>query len=38
MKDKKTIQYSVEREFLAKFSAKELIVRIIKSHLQQSDR
>lgn len=28
------ICYTVEREFLAKFSAKELIERIIKIHLQ----
>lgn len=31
---KKVVQYTVEREFLSKFSVKELLVRIVKSHLK----
>ncbi|MEY8390898.1 hypothetical protein AALA98_05915 [Lachnospiraceae bacterium 45-W7] len=37
MKEKKTIQYTVEREYLAKFSVEELIARIMKSHLNQNN-
>ena len=36
MKEKEPIQYTIEREYLAKFSTEELIVRIIKSHLPRS--
>ncbi len=35
MKKKEPNQYTVEREFLSKFSAEELLIRIIKSHLDQ---
>lgn len=30
---KEEIKYTVEREFLSKFSKEELLVRIVKSHL-----
>jgi hypothetical protein len=36
LKEKEPIQYTIEREYLAKFSTEELIVRIIKSHLNQN--
>lgn len=35
MKEKKPVQYTVEREYLAKFSVEELLVRIVKAHLNQ---
>lgn len=35
LKEKKTVQYTVEREYLAKFSVEELLVRIVKAHLNQ---
>ncbi|WP_461809993.1 hypothetical protein [Faecalimonas sp.] len=33
MDKKEEIKYTVEREFLSKFSKEELLVRIVKSHL-----
>ncbi len=33
MKEKEKTLYTVEREFLNKFSVQELLIRIIKSHL-----
>lgn len=33
MQKKENIQYIVEREFLSKLSIEELLVRIIKSHM-----
>lgn len=35
MKEKKSAQYTVEREYLAKFSAEELLARIVKAHLNR---
>lgn len=35
MKEKEKTHYTVEREFLNKFSAQELLIRIIKSHLDK---
>lgn len=35
MKEKKSVQYTVEREYLAKFSVEELLIRIMKAHLGQ---
>ena len=35
LKKKKPVQYTVEREYLAKFSAEELLIRIIRAHLNQ---
>lgn len=35
MEKKEPIQYTVEREFLSKFSVEELLIRIIKSHLNK---
>ncbi len=35
MKGKESIQYTVEREFLAKFSVEELLIRIVKAHRNQ---
>lgn len=35
MKEKKSVQYTVEREYLAKFSIEELLIRIVKAHLNQ---
>lgn len=35
LKEKKSIQYTVEREYLAKFSVEELLIRIMKAHLNQ---
>ena len=35
MKEKKKVQYKVEREYLAKFSVEELLIRIVKAHLNQ---
>lgn len=32
---KENTQYTVEREFLSKFSIEELLVRIVKSHAKQ---
>ena len=36
LKEKKTVQYTVEREYLAKFSIEELLIRIVKAHLNQN--
>ena len=36
MVKKEAISYTVEREFLAKFSVEELIIRIVKSHLKNA--
>lgn len=36
MAKKEAISYTVEREFLAKFSVEELIIRIVKSHLKNA--
>jgi len=35
LKEKKSVQYTVEREYLAKFSVEELLIRIVKAHLNQ---
>ena len=35
MKEKKTVQYTVEREYLEKFSVEELLISIVKAHLNQ---
>ena len=35
MEKKEPIRYIVEREFLSKFTAEELLIRIIKSHLNK---
>ncbi|GAA6285974.1 hypothetical protein F190043G2_26450 [Blautia caecimuris] len=35
MEKKEPIQYTVEREFLSKFSVEELLIRIIKAHLNE---
>lgn len=35
MKKETMILYTIEREFLGKFSVEELLVRIVKSHLEQ---
>ena len=35
MKEKKPVQYTVKREYLAKFSVEELLVRIVKAHRNQ---
>lgn len=37
MKNEKAVQYTVEREFLSKFSIEELLVRIVKSHLKSQE-
>lgn len=37
LKNKKSVQYTVERKFLSKFSAEELLVRIIGSRLKQQE-
>lgn len=34
MGKKESVQYTVEREFLSKITVKELIIRIIKSHVK----
>lgn len=31
--EKKSVQYIIEREFLSKFSIEELLIRIIKFHI-----
>lgn len=36
MEKKEPIQYTVEREFLSKFSIEELLIRIVKSHLKEA--
>lgn len=36
MKKKEPVKYTVEREFLSKFSTEELLIRIIKAHLEQN--
>lgn len=36
--EKKTNQYIVEREFLGKFSAEELVIRIVKNHIKESEK
>lgn len=33
MEKKESVQYTVEREFLSKYSVEEMLVRIIKSHI-----
>ncbi|MEY8509022.1 hypothetical protein AALA78_12440 [Lachnospiraceae bacterium 42-17] len=38
MAKKEPIQYTVEREFLSKFTVEELLVRIIKSHLNNRNQ
>lgn len=38
MEKKESIQYTVERKFLSKFSVEELLIRIIKSHLNKKDQ
>lgn len=35
LKEKEPVQYTVKREYLAKFSVEELLVRIVKAHLNQ---
>ena len=35
MEKKEPIQYTVEREFLSKFTIEELLVRIVKSHVKK---
>ena len=35
MEKKEPIRYIVEREFLSKFTAEELLIRIIKSHINK---
>ena len=35
LKENKVIQYTVEREYLAKFSVEELLIHIMKAHLNQ---
>ena len=35
LKEKEPVQYTVEREYLAKFSVEELLIRIVKAHLNQ---
>lgn len=37
MAKKEPVTYTVEREFLAKISVEELLVRIVKSHLKKDD-
>lgn len=34
MEKKESVQYTVEREFLAKYSVEEMLVRIIKFHIK----
>ena len=36
MKRKEPVQYTVEREYLSKFSVEELLIRIIKARLNQN--
>lgn len=36
MAKKEPAQYTVEREFLGKFSVEELLIRIVKSHLKKA--
>lgn len=36
MAEKEAVSYTVEREFLAKFSVEELIARIVKSHMNST--
>lgn len=33
LEKKKQIEYTIEREFLSKFSVEELLIRIIKTHV-----
>ncbi|MDD3279137.1 MAG: hypothetical protein PHG16_09715 [Lachnospiraceae bacterium] len=35
MEKKEPIQYTVEREFLSKFSVEDLLIRIVKSHVKK---
>lgn len=35
LKEKKPVQYTVEREYLEKVSVEELLIRIVKAHLNQ---
>lgn len=34
MTKNETVQYTIEREFLSKFSVEELLLRIVKAHLK----
>lgn len=36
LKEKKPVKYTVKREYLAKFSIEELLIRIVKAHLNQN--
>ena len=36
MAQKETVQYTVEREFLSKITVEELLIRIVRSHLENS--
>ena len=36
MVKKTPVKYTVEREFLGKFSVEELLVRIVKSHIKKA--
>lgn len=35
MEKKKQTEYAIEREFLSKFSVRELLIRIIRTHVNQ---
>lgn len=35
MAEKEQVKYTVEREFMSKFSKEELLVRIVKTHLKE---
>lgn len=35
MEKKKPVQYTVEREFLDKISIEEVLIRIVKAHLEK---
>lgn len=35
MEKKKTVQYTVDREFLAKMSVKDFLIRIVRSHVKE---
>ncbi len=38
MGKKESVPYTVERHFLSKLSAEELLIRIIKSHLNEKNK
>lgn len=38
MEKKEPMQYTVERQFLSKLSIEELVVRIIKSHINSNTK